>query len=453
MTSTSSSSESASLEFRPMSKGLVVDGRHVAQAVGRQGLAPGSTRVRCRVAYCALVLGSLLAPFRASADEKPKVRAVTAFIQLHRVTYQAQVREALVFLRAAKRAFEQAGYEVQSVRISTQPFPEYTRGLSQQEAVAFFRQYENLAKTEGFDAAIGPALLADADENQVQLLGEILTKTGALNASVAVAGEDGVRWSAVRAAARLIRYLADNSPGGIANFNFAATALVPPGTPFFPGSYHVGPGKQFAVALQSANVVAAALAQVRAAVEAEQRLRAALEVHVCAVERVALKVASETVWKYIGLDLSPAPLKEVSIGAALEGFTGARIGAGGTLTAAVLITRVLQSLPVRRAGYSGLMVPVLEDAVLAGRWSEGALTLDALLAYSAVCGTGLDTIPLPGDVTVEQLERIVGDMASLAVKLRKPLSARLMPVPGKKAGDRTEFKDPFLVNAVIQPLP
>jgi hypothetical protein len=123
------------------------------------------------------------------------------------------------------------------------------------------------------------------------------------------------------------------------------------------------------------------------------------------------------------------------------------------MAAAALITPVLQGLPVAHAGYSGLMVPVLEDSVLAQRWSEGALTLDALLAYSAVCGTGLDTVPLPGDVTVEQLERILGDMASLAFRLRKPLSARLMPVKGKKAGDKTEFDDPFLVNAVLQPLP
>ena len=123
------------------------------------------------------------------------------------------------------------------------------------------------------------------------------------------------------------------------------------------------------------------------------------------------------------------------------------------MTAAATVTAALAAIPVQHAGYSGLMVPVLEDSVLAQRWSEGTLTVDALLAYSAVCGTGLDTVPLSGEVTVEQLARIIGDMASLAVKLRKPLSARLMPVSGKKPGDRTEFNDPFLVNATIQRLP
>jgi hypothetical protein len=123
------------------------------------------------------------------------------------------------------------------------------------------------------------------------------------------------------------------------------------------------------------------------------------------------------------------------------------------MSAAAIITDAVRSIPVQRIGYSGLMVPVLEDTVLARRWNEGKYSIDSLLAYSAVCGTGLDTVPLPGDVSEEQLARIMGDVAALASKWHKPLSARLLPVHGKKAGERTEFDDPFLENAVIQPLP
>jgi uncharacterized protein len=108
---------------------------------------------------------------------------------------------------------------------------------------------------------------------------------------------------------------------------------------------------------------------------------------------------------------------------------------------------------VKKVGYSGVMMPVLEDTRLAQLWSEGALSMDQILAYSAVCGTGLDTIPLPGDVTVQQLERIIGDVATLSAKWSKPLSARLMPAPGAKPGDSTAFDDPNLIKTVIQPLP
>jgi uncharacterized protein (UPF0210 family) len=145
-------------------------------------------------------------------------------------------------------------------------------------------------------------------------------------------------------------------------------------------------------------------------------------------------------------------LGEVSIGRAMESFTGGPFGANGTMTAAAIITRAVQAAPVKRVGYSGLMVPVLEDAVLARRWAEGAYNIDSLLAYSAVCAGGLDTVPLPGDTGEDRLARIVGDVATLAFKWNKPLAARLLPVPGKKAGDRTEFEDARMANTILQGL-
>ncbi|HSA91681.1 MAG TPA: DUF711 family protein, partial [Terriglobales bacterium] len=142
----------------------------------------------------------------ASAAEKPKVRAITAFVKLDREHYQQQVHEALAALRQARQAFQQAGYEVQSLRIATQPFPEYVRGLSRAEALAFFAAYDELARAEQFDAAIGPAMQQDSDDPvQADLLADILRNTKALNASLTVADEQGVHWRGVRAAARLIK--------------------------------------------------------------------------------------------------------------------------------------------------------------------------------------------------------------------------------------------------------
>ena len=151
-----------------------------------------------------------------------------------------------------------------------------------------------------------------------------------------------------------------------------------------------------------------------------------------------------------GIDPTPAPLGEVSIGRAIESFVGGAFGSSGTMTAAGIITRAVQSVQVKRIGYSGLMVPVLEDHLLAKRWAEGTYSMDSLLAYSAVCAGGLDTVPLPGDTSEEKIARIIGDVASLAWKWQKPLAARLLPVPGRKAGDMTEFDDPRMVNTKIR---
>ena len=236
------------------------------------------------------------------------------------------------------------------------------------------------------------------------------------------------------------------------NFRFAAIANVPPVTPFFPAAYHTGFGHQFAIALESANVVAAAFKDAPNLNVAGQRLTDMLARDAFEIERHAGRVDQETGWTYMGIDLSPAPSGNVSIGEAIENLTTQPVGMSGTLTAAALITTAVKNVKVKQTGYSGLMLPVLEDTRLAQRWSEGHLSIDALLSYSAVCGTGLDTIPLPGDVTEQQLALIIGDMASLSVKWHKPLSARLLPVLGKGWGEMTEFNDPFLVNAKLQSL-
>ena len=390
----------------------------------------------------------------AEPPAKPKIRSVTAFVRLDRAQYKTQILETLAFLRKAKAAYEKSGYEVQTIRITTQPFPEYTKGLSPEQVLEFFREYDALAVKEGFDASIGPAMMKDSDDaGEAELLGIILSRAKTLNGSISIAGEDGIHWQSLRAAALVIKYLEDHTAHGQGNFSFTASALVPSGTPFYPASYLTGPGKQFALALQSANVVAEALTGAKSAEAAEARLKNILGRSAVEIEKTAEKLALQNGWKYEGIDLSPAPLKDISIGGAIEKFYGVPVGSSGTLTVAALITRALRAIPVTHAGYSGLMIPVLEDSVLAQRWSEGRLTMDALLSYSAVCGTGLDTIPLPGDITVEQLTRILGDVASLAVKWHKPLSARIQPAPGRKPGDMTEFDDPFLVNAKIQPLP
>ncbi len=392
------------------------------------------------------------APF-AVAQAKPRVRAVTAFVRIDREHYQAQVQDALSFLRRARSAYQGAGYEVQTERLTTQPFAEYTRGLSRQETLAFFRSLDEIAHKEGFIASIGPAMLNDSDDPaRADLLAEVLAGSKNLSGSIIIAGQDGLHQKSIAAAARTIQRLAAHSPGGQANFNFAATAMLPAYGPFFPGAYFTGEGHQFAIGLESANVVQAAFSGQDFA-SARSSLAQKMAAAVSPIEKIATTLANESRWKYDGIDVSPAPLGKASIGAAVEMLTGAPFGSSGTLTAAALITSVLHELPVKRAGYSGLMMPILEDATLAQRWGEGHITIDGLLAYSSVCGTGLDTIPLPGDVSSRQLERMLSDTASLAFKWNKPLSVRLLPVPGKRAGQRTAFNGPYLANTVLQQLP
>src|SRR5215471_9820905 len=336
----------------------------------------------------------------------PKIRAITAFINLDWRDYQRQIADALNLLHRAQVTFESRGYQVQTIRIATQPFPEYIQGMNTQQAVAFFKLLDALAEQQKFAMSIGPAMLnANDPPSQADLLAEILANTKNLNGSLVVAGEDGVRWGAVGAAARIMKKLEGSTEHSQGNFRFAAIANVPPLVPFFPAAYHTGFGHQFAIAIESAPVVAAALKDVPDLASARQRIIDALAAVAFDIEHHAGRVDSETGWAYMGIDLSPAPspAKDASIGVAIENLTKQPFGMSGTMTAAATITAAIKDVKVKQTGYSGLMLPVLEDARIAQRWSEGRISVDALLAYSAVCGTGLDTIPLPGDTSADQL--------------------------------------------------
>ena len=390
----------------------------------------------------------------ASAQMKPRVRSITGFIRLDTGKYKDQFADALKMLRNAKARYELAGYEVQTIRITTQPFPEYTSGMTKEAALAFFHDLDAVGKQEDILIGIGPALMNEKDDPaEAELLGEVLAATTHLRGTVVIAASDGVRWKGVHASAGIVKYLEDHTENGIGTFRFAAIANVPAYAPFYPASYHQGIGHQFAIALESANVVADVMAVQRDSEATRQALVNELGRQARAVADIGSKIDQETGWTYMGIDLSPAPGKLASIGSAVAGFTGTHFGTSGSLTAVGTITSAIRDINIKKVGYSGVMMPVLEDTRLSQLWGEGAISMDQLLAYSSVCGTGLDTIPLPGDVTEQQLERIIGDVATLSVKLSKPLSARLMPAPGTKPGDRTAFGDSNLVDTVIQPLP
>lgn len=385
----------------------------------------------------------------------PKVRAITGFVRLDRSQFEKQIAETLTVLRKAKSQFEAAGYQVESVRITTQPLGELVKGASEEEALAFLARLDAMSKKEDFIPNVGPAMMHDTDDPATMHLLELaLAKLPNIEASSIIADETGIHWKTIDRTAELVKYVAEHSPRAQGTFNFTATAMLKPLGPFYPGSFHTGAGKQFSIGIEGAGLVADVFTRDKGNAEAATAdLTAELTKHAKVAESIGNKVAAETGWAYVGFDPTPAPLGEVSIATAIENFTGAKFGSSGTLTASRIITAAVKAVPVKQIGYSGLMVPVMEDKVMAQRWAENDFNVDSLLAYSAVCGTGLDTIPLPGDVSLDQMKRMYSDVASLALKWNKPLSARLQPVPGKKAGDMTDYKDPYLFNTTIHPVP
>jgi uncharacterized protein (UPF0210 family) len=404
----------------------------------------------------ALVLLCVLATTMAHAASdatKPKVRAITAFVRLDRSSYEKQIDEAMMVLNAAKADFSRRGYETQTVRIVTQPFAELVKDLSDAAALSFLQSLDDLSEKRGFMPNVGPAMLHDADDPAaMHLLAQVLSRLSHLNASAIIADDDGIHWKTIRETAKLVRYVTDHSARSQGNFQFTATAMLKPLGPFYPGAYHTGAGKQFSLGFEGANIVQHVFGATQGDFDASvAELTRQLTIHARIGEEVGNAVAASSGWTFAGVDPTPAPSGDVSIGDAIERYTGARFGADGSMTAALAITSAVKAVRVKQIGYSGLMLPVMEDKRLAQRWAENTYEIDSLLAYSAVCGTGLDTVPLPGDVSEERLAKIFGDVAALAWKWHKPLSARLQPVKDKKAGDKTDFDSQYLFNTTLHP--
>ena len=308
---------------------------------------------RLRSLFSFLVIGPLLIgcglATTAASERKPKIRTITAFVRIDSSQYRQQIEEAVTMLRRAKAAFERGGYEVQTIRITTQPFTQYVGSRSSGEALDFFKSLDNLSKRDSFMLNIGPLAVADSsDATKVELLSRVLAETRA-NASLVVADEDGVSWSAIRSAAQVIKYVENHSPNGTNNFDFAAVAMVPPNVPFFPASNHDGAGHEFSVGWEAGAFVEDVLARAnRDMKEAKELLSRAFEQQARAVDAIASQVEKGSGWKFMGLDPTPAPLTDSSIGVAIETLIGAKFGSSGTLSAAAVITE--PNVPFRSSG-------------------------------------------------------------------------------------------------------
>jgi uncharacterized protein (UPF0210 family) len=388
---------------------------------------------------------SSAAPVRAF-----RLRTITGGIELDAATDFQHLRETIRKLQSIRGEFESLGYPVQTVRLATQPLARYLPNWHLDSSFEQLVELDRFAQEYGVTLSLGPLV---SDDERIPAIGEwaqkLIRATSRINFSVVVASDDlGLHHKSIISAAEIVHALSSGSTKGQENFRFAAIACMPPGTPFFPAAWHTGPDG-FTIGVESPNFLSDIFAGNPGISNATSALKIALDAEFGAIERVAEIVSESYGLAYGGLDPSPAPAPWASIGKVIESLSGQPFGSASTLAACAAVTTALQSLDIKTCGYSGLMLPVVEDSVLAARASEGRYGISELLLYSAVCGTGLDAVPLPGNISVESLARIITDVAALALRYSKPLSARLFPIPERNAGEFAEFDHAMLTGSIV----
>ncbi len=371
-----------------------------------------------------------------------KIRSITAFIHADETLKTSALTRAAELIRIARADAAHADL-LQTTRLAAQPLHQILRTRA---ALEFGRAFEATYRELGFDYGAlllaAPHVYADA--------AALVVNAETLFVSLALADTtNAIRFDAIRAAAHTIHTLARASDDGLYNFRFAAAANVPSGVPYFPTAYAGAETPCFAFALEAADVAVDAFTDAPTLRDAQTRFLNAIETHAARLDAWGAQLQAQSGVHYAGVDFSmaPYPSENASLATALERLTGARFGTRGTLFAASFVTDALRRAKFRRAGFSTLMLPLLEDWTMARRSYENLFSLDALLLYSTVCGTGLDTIPLAGDVSEHAIRALLLDLAALAVKLDKPLTARLVPFPGVSAGASTQFEFEYFANA------
>ncbi len=401
-----------------------------------------------------------------------RIRTITTFLSLgkNREGWEASIKKAVDFCHSLSNSFSENGYEVQSIRIVSNAFGEYLRTDSLENAgadLAYLSELLNTNQQPGLRMrfAIGEA----KTQAEIALLPRLIQSYGDLcNACVNIPRDaHGMLDNhLIEAAALAVDEIARITPRGEGNFNFTVNFNCAPLIPYFPASYHDSNlDNCYVIGLETPDLLVESLKECNATLSSSnhsQRYHAyfdamstALNYHTTAVAEILNQFGEQTEFSFAGLDSSAAPSKNcASMVEVYQQMGVPYFGACGSVEASELLTRVFKSVkPLKLTGFSGLMLALTEDTGLAAGTVKGEFDIRALLTYSAVCGIGLDTVPIPGDTPIEKVSALMRDTGTMAFRLNKPLTVRLFPVPGLAAGEMTAFESDDLCNCAVLAVP
>jgi hypothetical protein len=348
------------------------------------------------------------------------------------------------------------GIPVINKRISVTPISLIIEACAEDDApVQIAKTLDDAAKDTGIDFIGGYGALVQkgmtrADARLIDSLPEVLSSTERVCAFLNVAStSSGMNMDAVIKLGNIIKDIANRTENGIGCTKFAVFSNAPEDNPFMAGAFHGVGEPDF-----SLNIGISGPGVVRSVVEKNREcdLTALSE----AIKRTAFKItrAGELIGRELAykmnvpfgiVDISLASTTKVgdSVAGIVECMGIEKMGTpGSTAALALLIDAVKKGGAMASGnvgGLSGTFIPVSEDAGMNEAVKSGALSIEKLEALTSVCSVGLDMIAIPGDTPAETISAVIADELSIGVVNGKTTGVRLIPVPGKKAGDYVNF--------------
>ncbi len=372
-----------------------------------------------------------------------------------------------------ERVGEKYGIPVVNKRISVSPIAVVAGPFSSSQMIEIAHTLNKAAEEVGVDfiggfTALVEKGIAKSDRALIDAIPEALAGTERVCASVNVAStRAGINMDAVYLLGQKIKRAASLSAkrDGIACAKLCVFANIPQDIPFMAGAY-LGIGEADAVI----NVGVSGPGVVKKAIERALESNPEMDLgHISElIKRTAYKVtrvgeligrevANQLDIRFGVADLSLAPTPNVgdSVGEIFQSLGLLSIGVPGTTAALALINDAVKKggafASSHVGGLSGSFVPVSEDLNISQSAADGHLTVEKLEAITSVCSVGLDMVAIPGDTSEETIAAIIADEMAIGVINKKTTATRLIPVPGKAAGDSAYFGG-LLGQSVIMPV-
>ena len=397
-----------------------------------------------------------------------RLRTISFFLTLHKdkTQWESSLYSVKRDVDLLLPAVQKAGYTLQSIRVITNPFGEYLDLTNLQTAKADLQYLtELLNKFNESGIRLRFAIGAARNKEEIALLPELIAAYGDLcNACVNVPlDENGVLDNElIEQSVYAVQQIANITPRGEGNFNFTVNFNCKPFIPYFPAGYHLSHlPNSFVIGLETPDLFVEVLKSVPKSPHSQfyadcyRAMLQALQYHVDQVLEMLSAVKLSGKFEFAGIDSSAAPSKNCSSITKIYELMGLPyFGAAGSVEVSALLTKVFKSIQrVPLVGFSGLMLAVTEDLGLAEGTQKQYFDIRALLTYSAVCGIGLDTVPVAGNAKAETIAAIMRDTGTMAFRLNKPLTVRLFPIPNKVAGEISEFESDDLCNCRLLHIP
>ena len=401
-------------------------------------------------------------------SQKLDIRTITMGVSLRgctgvsaddvgRKVFDRIVSKAAQLVKVGEDIEKGYGIPIVNKRISVTPVALIADGFSVEEMVVLGKYMDRAADEVGVNFIGGFSALVHkgftkGDLALIKAIPRTLSETERVCASVNVGTTKvGINMDAVRLMGQVVKETAEltKDRDGIGCAKLVVFCNAPEDNPFMAGAFHgIGePEASINIGISGPGVV---LHVVREHPDADLGTLANL------VKNTAFKITrmGELVGReasrrlgvsfgIVDLSLAPTPAPGDSVAEILEAMGLEKCGAPGSTAALALLNDAVKKGGAMASSYvgglSGAFIPVSEDLGMVKAVEAGSLSIEKLEAMTSVCSVGLDMVVIPGDTSAETIAAIIADEAAIGMINCKTTAVRVIPAPGKKAGEWVEF--------------